>query len=142
MRHLSKTATKQFEKILAQMPAPEEGYHTHVKFNKSDIFMPVCVEVIEHVGTDNWGRVVSLAHYGEQNGDLMADPEVTFIEYTFPEHSEWYPMSHRMDYMGKDSQYIERDENGVPKRFSKAMQADLAVFCNMWMKNIINQQGL
>ena len=37
-------------------------------------FMPLCVEV---VGYGEGYRVVSLAHYYEQNGDLMADPEMT-----------------------------------------------------------------
>ena len=39
--------------------------------------MPVSVEV---VGTRPQGAlIVSIAHYYEQNGDLMADPEATFV---------------------------------------------------------------
>ena len=35
--------------------------------------------VIEHVGTGpRGGQLVSVAHYGEQNGDLMRDPEIVF----------------------------------------------------------------
>jgi hypothetical protein len=35
--------------------------------------------VIEHIGHGpSGGELVSVAHYGEQNGDLMRDPEIVF----------------------------------------------------------------
>jgi hypothetical protein len=35
--------------------------------------------VIEHVGTGlRGGELVSVAHYGVQNGDPMRDPEIVF----------------------------------------------------------------
>ena len=46
----------------------EVGAHTKVE-NKP--YMALCVEVI---GDD----LVSVAHYGEQNGDLMKDPDMVF----------------------------------------------------------------
>ena len=41
--------------------------------NASGTFMAVCVEKITE-------RHYSIAHYFEQNGDLMADPEMTFFK--------------------------------------------------------------
>jgi len=43
----------------------------NAKLDSGGGFMPV---VIERIGADTY----SIAHYGQQNGDLMADPEMTF----------------------------------------------------------------
>jgi hypothetical protein len=40
-------------------------------------FMPLSVEEIG--SSDNGHRLVSLCHYGEQNGDLMRDPDLVFM---------------------------------------------------------------
>ena len=49
---------------------------SHAKLNNNPAYMPV---VIEKVGRlPGYGEVISIAHYGEQNGDLMADPEMEF----------------------------------------------------------------
>ena len=49
---------------------------SHAKINNNPAFMPV---VIEKVGRlPGYGEVISIAHYGEQSGDLMADPEMEF----------------------------------------------------------------
>lgn len=43
------------------------------KVDRSDgTYMPVYVEIIDR--TDNYTHI-SLAHYGQQNGDAMRDPE-------------------------------------------------------------------
>ena len=52
----------------------EDGY---VKINNSDgSFMSVILEVILE---DEKIKIISLAHYYLQEGDLMADPEMCFI---------------------------------------------------------------
>lgn len=46
------------------------------KVDRSDgTYMPVHIEIIDR--TENYNHI-SLAHYGEQNGDLMRDPEMIF----------------------------------------------------------------
>ena len=35
--------------------------------------------IVECVGEWGLGKIYSLAHYSEQNRDLMADPEMTFL---------------------------------------------------------------
>jgi hypothetical protein len=145
MRHLNQKATKQFQKLLAQLPAPEQGhYHSHVQLNNAKgSFMPVSIEVVEQIQDENWKRVISVAHYGEQNGDSMADPEITFAECLDATGKlQYYPLSYRNDYMGMDREYVQRNEKGVPTKFHKGLQSDTASFSNDWMANIILQQGL
>ena len=49
-----------------------EGY---AKIDTSE-FMAVSVELIGEI--PGYGNVISIAHYGVQNGDLMADPRNDF----------------------------------------------------------------
>ena len=102
-----------------------------VEQNKS--FMPVSVEVVGK--TPQGALIVSVAHYYEQNGDLMADPEVTFVvtrdEYVFP-------ISFRQDNLGIDGTYVRWEGNKV--YWNLPMQNDLVEFCNQWMENIKHQQ--
>jgi hypothetical protein len=48
-------------------------------------YMPLCIEVIGP-------NLISIAHYGLQNGDLMADPEMVFsmgVGSTRATHTKW-----------------------------------------------------
>lgn len=85
--------------------------------------MPVSVE---HIGSD----CLSVAHYGEQNGDLMRDPDMVF--WKGPD-SNWYPVSFRNDYVGTFQESVHFEE-GRPSQFSPRMQ-------RQWMENIRQQQG-
>ena len=65
--------------------------------------------VVEKVGNlKGYGEIISIAHYGEQNGDLMADPEMTFTIVV----GEYYPISFRNDYLGRYQEVFGFDENG------------------------------
>lgn len=107
------------------------GDHRQVK--QSEHFMPVSVEVVDM--TPQNAPIVSVSHYYEQNGDLMADPEVTFViardDYVFP-------ISFRQDSLGIDQQYVRWEGGKVYWNLPK--QNDLAGFCNQWMQNIQDQQ--
>lgn len=144
MRHLSKTATKQLEKLLAQLPVPEEGYHSHVKVdNAKGLFMPVSVEVIAKYGETGWSRHIAVAHYHEQNGDAMRDPEIVLAEYVTEEGERlFHPVSYRQDSIGVNREYVRFDNQGKPTHLVKRLQEDCARFCNDWMLNIKRQQGL
>ena len=92
--------------------------------------MPV---VIEKVGRlPGYGEVISIAHYGEQSGDLMADPEMEFTIIG----GDYYPISFRNDYLGKHSSVFEDDGINLP------LQYDLTTFANQWMRNIAEQQNI
>ena len=91
--------------------------------------MPLSVEKV----TDEPGftAVYSLAHYSEQNGDLMADPEMTFGECD----QEFFPLSFRNDYIGVYQEVITEQVN-------LKLQQELAEFADMWLQNVVDQQNL
>src|SRR5579875_3334609 len=65
--------------------------------------------VIEHVGRGpRGGELVSVAHYGEQNGDLMRDPEVVFEIAD----GQWNPISIQQDYIGSYREAVYVSEEG------------------------------
>lgn len=76
--------------------------------------------------------VVSLSHYGEQNGDLMADPDMEVR--VFPDTKMAEAMTWRNDYVGKTSVVYPEPGKVYPK-----VKADLNKFLAMWLKNIIDQ---
>ena len=103
--------------------------------NKPGIFMPVSIEC---VGDFPYGKLYSVTHYGEQNGDLMADPDMIFWK---AKTGDYFPCSFRNDYLGISRESIIFGENG-PESFYAKEQADEAYFANIWMKNIKEQQEL
>src|SRR5690242_8146112 len=81
MKRLNKGATAIFVTLMDHLKATGD---THVKIdnNKPDSgFMAVCIEDLQtpvSIGGST-GRLISIAHYYEQEGDLMRDPDVEFI---------------------------------------------------------------
>jgi len=72
------------------------------------------------------GNLISVAHYFEQNGDLVADPDV---ELHYP---TWTPTSITQVF-GYRSKFIEREGTTyVDTRFHK----DVSSFLTMWARNI------
>lgn len=98
--------------------------------NAPGSFQALCVE---HIDQGHF----SLAHYGEQNGDAMRDPEVIF----WFDGQDYFPYYFRNDYMGQERYWVDF-EGGKPVRCHPRMQADLASFCNTWLRNIEAQQGV
>jgi hypothetical protein len=103
--------------------------------NTNGTFMPVCVEKINETPS---GEFFSIAHYGEQNGDAMRDPDIVFIK-----HDRLYmPVSYRNDYLGIDREYARYDDSGKITHLAVKWINDCCGFCNTWMKNIVDQQNL
>ena len=103
--------------------------------NTAGTFMPVIVEQLStHSGFE---AVYSVSHYGEQNGDLMADPDMTFGLKA----GNFYPLSFRNDYVGVD-QYVISDQEETEPQVNLKLQKELAEFADMWFKNIAHQQEL
>ncbi len=72
---------------------------------------------IEEIGIDGEGhRLVSLCHYGEQNGDLMRDPDIVFMLQDIPNGSIAEPVSFRNDYLGLNQEVYRYDEHGKRTR--------------------------
>lgn len=104
------------------------GSHDHLKIN-NDPYMPL---VIERIGED----VYTMSHYGEQNGDLMADPDMEIL--LIPETESAEALTFRNDYMGL-YQEVRREIDG--KRYiSPKLRSELNRFLSQWLKNL-KQQG-
>jgi hypothetical protein len=129
---LSKSAVAVFHAITDGIK--QVGDHRKINNNgEGSSIMAVCVEA---VGTTPQGAlIVSIAHYYEQNGDLMADPEITFVvgrdDYVFP-------VSYKQDGLGIDREYVRWEDGKV--FWNLKAQNDLAGFCTTWMRNIKDQQ--
>lgn len=139
MKPLKAKATVIIQELYEAMSNPKYSFgesHGYAKIQNDPVFMPVVIEKVGNLA--GYGEIISIAHYSEQNGDLMADPEMTF---TIVE-GEYYPISFRNDYVGVYQEVFSFDEDSKPKTINIRLQFDLAVFSNQWMENIKEQQGL
>lgn len=109
----------------------------HARFEKNgSCFMPVSIEVIHNVKDLH---IISVMHYGERNGDLMRDPDVTFLRV---EENTFIPLTFQNDYAGFYGEYADVNDDGTINLTEPMKQADLALFCDDWMENINDQQEL
>ena len=131
MRKLNKQSEKTFNKLVKKLT------DNYVKIdNTSGSFMPVSLEKLCETKFVNQKAVIySLAHYYEQNGDLIPDPEMTFIQVS---SGEVYPASINNGYAYRESLYVKDKTWLIHIR----EQHDQAYFANIWLKNIKYQQGL
>ena len=120
------------KKVIQQLEAMMIDGYAKID-HASDIFMPV---VVEQVGKNQ----LSIAHYYEQNGDLMADPEIVFLKKAYSYGIEYYPIYKRMSGLGSDVELVIF-ENRKPKMISN-LQKQAASFCTDWMRTITMQQGI
>ncbi len=84
-------------------------------------FMDLVVEVWQSGQT----TFVSLAHYGEQNGDLMKDPDMLFKV----KDGIVTPIEFQNDYVG-----VYQDAIDNPR-----LQKELLSFAKTWINNLIEQ---
>ncbi len=90
----------------------------HVRFEKTG-YQPLVIE--------RHGDLISVAHYFEQNGDLIADPDV---ELHYP---SWVPTAITQAFFGYRQKFIERDgKTYVDTRFDREVSSLLS----MWARNI------
>ncbi|MFA6102827.1 MAG: hypothetical protein WC721_11615 [Victivallaceae bacterium] len=139
MKSLNTKATLIIQKLYEAMSDPkyrqnEDG--NYAKIHNNPNLMAVVVEKVGNLA--GYGEIISIAHYGEQNGDLMADPEMTFTIVG----GEYYPVSFRNDYVGIYQEVFNFNEDGEPEAINTKLQSDLIAFANTWMKSIQEQQKL
>ena len=95
---------------------------------------------VENINTLPAGPIFSITHYYEQNGDLMSDPDMTFLKGF---DGNYYPLSFQQDNVGLYQDVVaEYDDKGNILKYRPRLQMDLVSFANMWMKNIKEQQRL
>ena len=136
MKALNKEATAIMEKLYKRL-TPENQHH--IKLDNGRGFMPVYLETLNTKELGGLGKVkfISMAHYYEQNGDLMRDPDVVFMRTRF---GAYYPISFQQDNMGIYQEPVVIDEGSF--MVQKKLQASLSSFSNQWLKNIKMQQNL
>ena len=103
--------------------------------NTDEAYMPVYIEIIHRSETY---KHISLAHYGEQNGDMMRDPEMLFALHK--ETRQFIPYYYRNDYMGVEQYSVKWTDEGI--LLNRRLQADHTTFANQWLRNIAAQQGI
>jgi hypothetical protein len=116
--------------------------------NAQGTFMAVSVDFLvgEEVHTPSgppWA-LYAVAHYYRANGDLIPDPDVEFYVVDDPARpgaKAVYPIAIDHGPLGYH-RYAELEGAGQISRVLARGQADLARFCDVWMRNIAAQQGL
>lgn len=131
MKALNAKSTAKFFKLIEGLNEPGDSE----RISNNESFMPVVVEFNYQFDT---GRQYSLSHYGEQNGDLMSDPDMTFF---VDADGKVFPMTYRNDYAGVEQIAIELKDS-VPKLLRKTAQADMVEFVQDWLVNIWEQQEM
>ena len=101
------------------------------KHFKSSGYMDLVIENLEYTDEDG-NPIYSISHYGEQNGDLMADPDMEIAV----NHREGriIPRTFRNDYMGM-YQVVFGTQDGR-RVYKPALLRDLDQFLWQWLKNI------
>ena len=142
MKHLNKSAQAIFETLtdglvdVSESNFPEK--QTHRTFGEDGgAFMAVHVERIRET---EWGPIYSIAHYYKQNGDMVCDPDMTFL--LAKTDGLAYPLTFEQGGMlYQESVVWSPDEQRIASYHPK-MQRDQTSFANKWMMNIGDQQGL
>ncbi len=100
-------------------------------------YMPLSVEEIGSSG-DGY-RLVSLCQYGEQNGDLMRDPDIVFLFHNLPDGVAAEPVSFRNDYLGIVQEVYRYDETGRRTHVVPSLKQDLKEFAKAWFATLRDQ---
>ena len=83
------------------------------------------------------GATFSVAHYYEQGGDLIPDPDMEFVKTA----AGWLPVTCTLA-LGYFTRAMNLDENEQVESYSPRATRELVSFANMWMRNIKDQQDL
>lgn len=136
VKSLNEKATAIFLKLVDGLEWCEEDCKRCRKFdNASGSFQALHVEVI--YGWKDGSKLVSLAHYGECNGDLMKDPDMTFVVSA----EGVYPCTYQNDWMGVFQSFMSKEKEGLSIS-NQRQYRDALEFAATWMDNIKWQQGI
>ena len=100
-------------------------------------FMPLVIESLAEPGPDGH-PALSIAHYGEQNGDAMRDPEICVEVVADNGALKLWPHYFRNDYAGVE-RWCRRQESDGSMTCRPAETRDLEEFMEMWDANIRDQ---
>jgi hypothetical protein len=138
---INEKAAKVFELCIRIVKGQQaEGKEQFYRIDrKPGVYMPLSVEKIGQI--DKVIELWSFCHYGEQNGDLMRDPDIVLARIVAGERFYFCPASYRNDYLGIEQEvFIYR--GGSVSGFRPKLQRSISLFCNTWAENIMDQQEL
>lgn len=81
-------------------------------------------------------RLFSVAHYYQQNGDQVCDPDGVFLKTDVG----WLPVSLQLC-TGHFTESVQVDGDDKPLSYRPKALQELISFTTMWMRNIASQQG-
>jgi hypothetical protein len=98
-------------------------------------YLPLCIEATDESGPCGL-TALSVAHYGEQNGDAMRDPEMMF-ELGLAGGPHLNPFYWRNDYVGVEqwSRFIHEGQYAYHAVLHRQHEA----FAELWDKNLRSQ---
>jgi uncharacterized protein YqiB (DUF1249 family) len=80
-----------------------------------------------------WNDQIAIAHYGTQNGDLMADPDMEI--QIFPKQKTAQALTYQNDYLGRYEKVYPEPGMYIPQ-----LKKGLNRFLNEWLKRMIEDQ--
>lgn len=124
---------KTIAKILELAAPLEPGFHIKIE---NEPWMALVIEDIQQLGPHGF-PLISIAHYGEQNGDLMRDPEMLFEISKHGEETKFIPHYWRNDYVGIEQYCTFKGESGPAS--DEKLKREHAEFAAMWDTNLRDQ---
>ena len=112
--------------------------------NAPGAFMAVTVDFLIGASASRPWAVYAIAHRYLANGDLVPDPDVEFYVVDDPRQpgsKAVYPIAIDHGLLGYHC-YLDVDSAGQLTLLNARGQEDLTRFCDVWMKNIADQQRL
>ena len=101
-------------------------------------FMRLVIEVIGGP-YPNGAYELSIAHYSEQNGDAMRDPEITFLVVPAEQGTTWTPLTFENSYLSCYQVVAQVTSAGLVKARDPALMRDLRDFATQWDRNLLQQ---
>jgi hypothetical protein len=98
-------------------------------------FMRLVIEVIGGP-YHNGAYEVSVAHYSEQNGDAMRDPEITFLVLPTDQGNAWSPLTFENSYLGAYQVVAVVTAGGGLQVRQPGQMKELRDFANAWDANL------
>lgn len=130
LRPVSRRAAVVFEAVVSKIPDGSDS----VKIDEAPgTFMALHAS---RVARNQHGVIYSFAHFVIQNDDLLGDPIVDLVRTP---DGKWFPLS--FENVFGHRRYVTFEDDGTVG-VDRKQQRDLASFCNMWARNIAEQQGL
>ena len=113
------------------------GWHPRLSLTIDNTpYMPLVIEAVDEPGPCGL-PALSVAHYGEQNGDLMRDPERCF-ELSFAGGiADLNPFYYRNDYLGCEQR--SRFISGTDYAYERLLHRQHVSFAKVWDRNLQSQ---